>query len=152
MADTKPYVLFLCTHNAARSQLAEARFAVASAGLAPTEIHPFTQQVLREIGLDLRGLRAKNLKDFLGKVNVLYAIIVCAQAERHCPRLYPFALQTLYWPFLDPTQAIGDSEQRLKTFRVVRDQIDARLRTWLYPRATASSSPDASSGHAARRA
>ena len=139
MADIHSHVLFLCTHNAARSQMAEAlcrhyagdRFAVASAGLAPTEVHPFTQQVLREIGLDPRGLWAKNLKEFLGKVPIQYAIIVCDQAEMDCPHLYPFALQTLYWPFDDPTQARGDAEKRLKTFRAVRDQIDARLRTWL---------------------
>jgi arsenate reductase (thioredoxin) len=139
MADTKPRVLFLCTHNAARSQIAEAlfrryagdRFAVASAGLAPIEMHPFTRRVLTEIGLDPRGLWAKDLKDFLGKVPVQYAIIVCHDVERHCPHLYPFALQTLYWPFDDPTQTDGDTEQRLKKFRAVRDAIDARLRSWL---------------------
>jgi arsenate reductase len=139
MADTKPYVLFLCTHNAARSQLAEAlcrrytgdRFEVASAGLAPTDVHRFTQRVLREIGLDPSGLWAKDLKSFLGRVLVTYAIIVCDKVERDCPRLYPFALQTLYWPFDDPTQAAGTLEQCLKTFRAVRDQIDARVRTWL---------------------
>jgi arsenate reductase len=139
MTDSTPQVLFLCTHNAARSQIAEAlcwryvgdRFAVASAGLASTEVHPLTRRVLTEIGLDPCGLWAKDLKDFLGKVPVQYAIIVCQEAERHCPRLYPFALQTLYWPFDDPTQPSGDTEQRLDTFRAVRDAIDARLRSWL---------------------
>lgn len=139
MTDSKPQVLFLCTHNAARSQIAEAlfrryagdRFAVASAGLAPTEIHPLTRRVLTEIGLNPCGLWAKDLKDFLGKVRVQYAIILCQEAEQHCPRLYPFALQTLSWPFNDPTQAEGHPEQQLKTFRAVRDAIDARLRSWL---------------------
>jgi arsenate reductase len=142
MVDNTPRVLFLCTHNAARSQMAEAllrhytgdRFEVISAGLAPTEVHPLTRQVLTEIGLDPRGLRAKNLKDFLGKVPVQYAIIVCHAFEPYCPRLYPFALQTLYWPFDDPTQAAGDSAQRLQTFRAVRNAIDVRLRAWLHQR------------------
>jgi arsenate reductase (thioredoxin) len=139
MAETKSRVLFLCTHNAARSQMAEAllrhyagdRFEVLSAGLAPTEVHPLTRRVLTEIGLDPRGLRAKGLDAFLGKVSVQYAIIVCNQAQETCPRVYPFALQTLYWPFRDPTQAEGSKEQCLQTFREVRDQIDARLRAWL---------------------
>ena len=97
--DTTPRVLFLCTQNAARSQMAEAflrhyagdRFEVLSAGLAPTQVHPLTRQVLTETGLDPRALRAKGLNDFLGRVSIHYAIIVCAQAEADCPRLYPCA-------------------------------------------------------------
>jgi arsenate reductase len=111
MAETKPRVLFVCTHNAARSQMAEAllrhyageRFEVLSAGVAPTEVHPLTRQVLADIGLDPSGLYAKNLDDFFAKVSIAYAIIVCDQAEDLCPRLYPFALETLHWPFDDPT-------------------------------------------------
>jgi arsenate reductase len=102
--DTTPRVLFLCTHNAARSQMAEAflhhyagdRFEVLSAGLVPTQVHPLTRQVLTETGLDPSRLRAKGLKDVLGRVRIHYAIIVCDQAEEDCPHLYPFALQTLY--------------------------------------------------------
>jgi protein-tyrosine-phosphatase len=102
----KPRVLFVCTHNAARSQMAEAllrqktghRFDVASAGLDPTEVHPLTREVLAELGLDPHGLYAKGTKDFLGRRSVRYAIIVCAQDEANCPRLFPFARQTLYWP------------------------------------------------------
>jgi arsenate reductase (thioredoxin) len=138
--DTTPCVLFLCTHNAARSQMAEAflrhyagdRFEVLSAGLAPTEVHPLTRQVLTETGLDPRGLRAKGLNDFLGKVRIHYAIIVCNQEEAHCSRLYPFALQTLYWPFDDPTQAAGSQEEQLRIFRAVRDRIAHRVRAWLF--------------------
>jgi arsenate reductase len=139
MADMKPRVLFVCTHNAARSQMAEAllrhyageRFEVLSAGVAPTEVHPLTRQVLTDIGLDPSGLQAKNLDDFFAKVSIAYAIIVCDQAEELCPRLYPFALQTLHWPFDDPTQAAGSTAERLHAFRTVRDQIDRRLRAWL---------------------
>jgi arsenate reductase (thioredoxin) len=139
MHETKPRVLFVCTHNAARSQMAEAllrhhageRFEVLSAGVAPTEVHPLTRQVLTDIDLDPSGLYAKNLDDFFAKVSIAYAIIVCDQAEELCPRLYPFALQTLHWPFDDPTQAEGSTAERLHPFRTVRDQIDRRLHAWL---------------------
>jgi arsenate reductase len=139
MADMKPRVLFICTHNAARSQMAEAllrryageRFEVLSAGVAPTQVHPLTRQVLTDIGLDPSGLYAKNLDDFFAKVSIAYAIIVCNQAEDLCPRLYPFALETLHWPFDDPTQAEGSMAERLRTFRTVRDQIERRIWGWL---------------------
>ena len=138
--DTTSRVLFLCTHNAARSQMAEAflrhyagdRFEVFSAGLVPTQVHPLTRQVLTETGLDPSGLRAKGLNDFLGRVSIQYAIIVCDQVEEHCPRLYPFAIHTLYWPFDDPTQAEGSTGERLRIFRTVRDQIAHRVRAWLF--------------------
>ena len=74
---------------------------------------------------------AKHLDDFFAKVSIAYAIIVCEPAEDGCPRLYPFALQTLHWPFEDPTQAEGSTAERLHAFRTVRDQIDRRLRAWL---------------------
>jgi arsenate reductase len=136
---SKPRVLFLCTHNAARSQIAEAflhhyagdRFEVLSAGLTPTQVHPLTREVLTETGLDPSTLCAKGLDAFLGKVRIHYAIIVCDEGEVHCPRLYPFALQTLYWPFDDPTQAQGAKEERLRCFRTIRDQIAHRVRAWL---------------------
>jgi arsenate reductase len=139
MADMKPRVLFVCTHNAARSQMAEAllrhcageRFEVLSAGVAPTEVHALTRQVLTDIGLDPSGLYAKRLDDFFARVTIAYAIIVCKQVEDGCPRLYPFALQTLHWPFDDPTRAEGSMAERLHAFRTVRDQIDRRLRDWL---------------------
>lgn len=142
----KPLVLFICTHNAARSQMAEAllrrhaghRFEVASAGVEPTEIHPLTRQVLAEVHIDLSGLSAKGMKEFLGKVAVRYAIIVCADAEKSCPRVFPFTLRTLTWPFDDPTRVEGSREIQLARFRRVRDEIDARLRTWLHALAPSS--------------
>jgi arsenate reductase (thioredoxin) len=139
MPEAKPRVLFLCTHNAARSQMAEAllrryageRFEVVSAGVAPTEVHSLTRQVLAGIGLDSSWLHAKGLDRFFAKVSIAYAIIVCEQAEDDCPRLYPFALNTLYWPFKDPTQAEGSTQERLRIFGKVRDQIASRMRAWL---------------------
>jgi protein-tyrosine-phosphatase len=92
----KPRVLFLCTHNAARSQIAEAllrkyaghRFEAISAGLEPTDVHPLTRQVLEEIGVDHGPLRAKGAREFLGRTSVRYAIIVCQRVEPNAPRCF----------------------------------------------------------------
>ena len=135
----KPRVLFLCTHNAARSQMAEAllrrhgghRFETCSAGLEPTEIHPLTCRVLEEIGIDASGLRAKGISLFLGKVPIRYAVVVCERADRSCPKVYPFAAHTLYWPFEDPAEAEGSPEDRLAVFRRVRDEIAGRVRRFV---------------------
>jgi arsenate reductase len=133
----KPRVLFLCTHNSARSQMAEAllrhhagdRLDAASAGLRPTAVHLLTRTVLSEIGVDHSGLRAKSIREFLGGSSIQYAIIVCERSEADCPRLFPFATRTLYWPLDDPTAAEG--HLGLAQFRRVRDEIDTRLRAWL---------------------
>lgn len=135
----KPRVLFLCTHNAARSQMAEAllrhyagdRFEASSAGLAPTQVHPLTRQVLNEARVDSSGLSAKPVSEFLGRASVRYAIVVCEQGEDRCPRIFPFSTTMLYWSFDDPTMPEGSPELQLAKFRRVRDAIDARLRHWL---------------------
>ncbi len=135
----KPLVLFLCTANSARSQMAEAilrdragdRFEAASAGLTPTRVHPLTLRVLDEAGIDTAGLRSKSSAEFLGKVAVRWAVIVCDKAAQHCPRVYPFASRTLYWPFEDPAAAEGTNDERLEKFREVRDQIASRIDAWL---------------------
>lgn len=135
----KPLILFLCTGNAARSLMAEAilrsqagdRFDVRSAGMDPRGVHPLTRQVLEEIGLSTADLRSKPSSDFLGKVAVRLAIIVCDRAHQHCPRIYPFAARTLYWPFDDPAAFEGSPAARLEKFRDVRDQIARRVDAWL---------------------
>jgi arsenate reductase len=132
-------VLFLCAHNAARSQMAEAllrqhagdRFEVCSAGLEPTEIHSIARNVLEEVGIDTSTLRAEGLDKYLAKISVQYAIVLCEKTQAQCPRLYPFAQQTLYWPFEDPVAFRGTPEAQLRKFREVRDQIQARLVGWL---------------------
>ena len=136
---SKQTVLFLCAHNAARSQMAEAllrkhagdRFEVVSAGLEPTTIHPLTTRVLNEIGVDVSSQRAKGLDGLMGKKSFQLAIIVCERTQRNCPTIYPFALQRLDWPFEDPAEAQGTDEEKLQKFRDVRDQIEARILEWL---------------------
>lgn len=136
---SRPRVLFLCSRNSARSQMAEAilrreagdRFEVHSCGLRPAPIHPLTLRVIEEAGLDVSPLRSNDLGDFLGKVSIHHAIIVCEAANAHCPKLHPFALQLHYWPFPDPVETAGSDEERLAAFRDVRDAIEERIRAWL---------------------
>ncbi len=135
----RPTVLFLCSRNSARSQMAEAilrreaphQVDVCSCGIRPQPVHPLTIRVLDEIGLPTDGLEAKDLGRFLGKVRVHYAIVVCEAANEHCPRISPFAPTFLYWPFADPAAAGGTEEERLDAFRGVRDALRSRICAWL---------------------
>lgn len=133
-------VLFLCTHNAARSQMAEAilkkraaeHFDAYSAGSEPTEsIHPLTLRVMSEVGIDLSGQKPKHLSQFLGRLPVRVAISVCPKAEDKCPTSWPGTLSQLEWPVEDPTVCEGTEDERLARFRSVRDQIDEKITTWL---------------------
>jgi arsenate reductase len=134
----KTKVLFLCTGNSARSQMAEAflrkyagdRFEAFSAGLEPKGINPYTIQVMREVGIDLRGHTSKHLDQFLGKTNFEYVITVCDNAEKNCP-FFPGASTRLHWSFEDPAAFQGEPEERLAKFREVRHLMDAQLRAWL---------------------
>ncbi len=131
-------VLFLCTGNSARSQMAEAflrrhggdRFEVFSAGLEPKGINPFTRQVMAEKGYDLAGHRSKDIFEFLGKTHFGHIITVCSNAEARCP-IFPGIAQRLHWPFDDPAAFEGADEAKLAEFRRVRDQIEARILAWL---------------------
>lgn len=130
-------VLVLCTHNSARSQMAERllrelggdRFEVASAGTVATAVHPLAARVMEEIGLDLSGHSSKTLERYLGE-RWDYVITVCDQAGERCP-LFPGPARRIHWSFEDPSAATGSEAERLATFRRVRDAIRDRLRTWL---------------------
>lgn len=134
----KQTVLFLCTGNSARSQMAEAllrsmagdKFEVFSAGLEPKGVHPNTLKVLSEVGVTTTGLRSKDVGEFLGRASIRYAIIVCSKAQEKCPSLFPFCPHILHWPFEDPALVQGEIES-LTAFRKVRDQVKAKLLTWL---------------------
>lgn len=135
----KPCVLFLCTHNSARSQMAEGwlrhlagdTFEVHSAGTEPSRLHPLAVRAMEEIGLDISSHTSKGLQGILGHVPVRYAIIVCAQASRECPRIYPALGEVLHWPFDDPSATNGTEDDQLAVFRRVRDEIGERVRAWL---------------------
>jgi len=135
---SKAKVLFLCTGNSARSQMAEAllrrhagdRFEVHSAGLEPKDINPYTVRVMDEIGVDVSGHRSKDVREYLGRVHFGYVITVCDHAEKNCP-IFPGVSVRLHWPFEDPAHFEGSDEEKAARFREVRDQIDARVRAWL---------------------
>ena len=132
-------VLFLCTGNSARSQMAEAflrkyagdRFEVHSAGLEPKGMNPLTLQVMNEIGYPMTEHTSKGIKVYLGKVLFQYLITVCDQAEQKCPTIWPGVNQRLHWSFEDPAAVEGSPEQKLAKFREIRDQIDQKVRDWV---------------------
>ena len=127
----------LCTHNSARSQMAEGflralageRFEVESAGTEATRVHPLAIRAMDEVGIDLRRHTSKTLDRFLGEAWD-YVITVCDSANERCP-LFPGAAARLHWSFDDPSAAQGTEEERLAMFRRVRDDIRDRLRAWL---------------------
>ncbi len=138
-SNTRTKVLFLCTGNTARSQMAEALleryggeyFEVYSAGLEPGVIHPLTIQVMEEIGVDMGGRYSKGLNQFLGKVHFGYLITVCDRADQKCP-IFPGMGARLHWPFEDPAAFEGSETEKLAKFRQVRDQISQKVVDWLH--------------------
>ena len=135
----KTSVLFLCTGNSARSQMAEAflrqyggeRFEAFSAGLEARGIHPYTRQVMEEIGIDLSGQRSKELGEYMGKRHFSYLVTVCAHAERNCPKVFPGVGQRLHWTLDDPVAFEGTEEEKLAVFRRVRDEVRAKVEAFL---------------------
>jgi arsenate reductase len=125
----KPRVLFLCTHNSARSQmaegmlrnLAEGRFEVMSAGTEATHVRRQAIKVMNEIGIDISGQESKTLARYLGQP-FDYVITVCDEANEACP-VFPGAKNRLHWSLEDPSRAYGSEEERLAIFRRVRDEI-----------------------------
>jgi arsenate reductase len=127
---TRPLVLILCTGNSCRSHLAEGilRHAagdlieVASAGSNPAGyVHPKSIEVLKEIGIDIRGHHSKHLKEFLDRP-VDTVITVCGNADQACP-MFPGQVNRYHWGFNDPAHAQGTEEEVLEEFRRIRDQI-----------------------------
>jgi len=136
----KTRVLFLCTQNSARSQMAEAflrehgedRFEAYSAGCSVAEeIHPYTVRVMEEIDIDIKDQYPKGMREYMGKLHFGYLITVCARAEKECPTVFPGVGLKLTWLFDDPRGARVSDEERLEKFREVRDQIEAKILRWL---------------------
>lgn len=132
----KRRVLFVCTHNSARSQMAEGllrhhagdRFEAFSAGTEATSVRPEAIQAMAEIGIDIAGQHSKTLVRYLGEP-FAWVITVCDQAREACP-VFPGATDTEHWGFDDPSAATGSEEERMAVFRRVRDEIAARVRTF----------------------
>ena len=130
-------VLFLCTHNSARSQMAEGflramagdRFEAGSAGTEKTSVNPLAVRAMAELGIDLGGHTSKVYADVASE-GWDYLITVCDDANERCPWV-PGSVKRLHWSFPDPSRATGSEEERLAVFRRVRDQIQERLTDWL---------------------
>jgi arsenate reductase (thioredoxin) len=125
----KTKVLFLCTHNFARSQMAEGllrhlagdRFKVMSAGTEATHVRPLAMRAMDELGIDISAQESTTLDRYLGEP-FDYVITVCDEANEACP-FFPHAAERLHWSLPDPAAAGGTEEERLKVFRSVRDRL-----------------------------
>ena len=130
-------VLFLCTGNSARSQMAEhilnrlggGRFIAASAGTEPRPIHPMTVRALAEIDIDASQAESKGLETCAGR-KFDYVITVCDKARDQCPT-FPGDTRRIHWSFDDPAAATGTEAERLKVFQRIRGEITTRIRTWI---------------------
>jgi arsenate reductase len=129
----KANVLFLCTGNSARSQMAEGylrhlapdEFEALSAGIEPKGLNPLATEAMREIGIDISGQRSKDVGEFLGHTMAI-VVTVCDNAKERCP-VFPGARRVLHWSLDDPAAASGTHDERLAVFRRVRSEIVSRI-------------------------
>ena len=141
---SKQRVLFICTHNSARSQMAEAMlriwaadaFETFSAGTEATSVRPEAIAVMDEIGIDISGQQSKTLDRYLDQP-FYWVITVCDTARQNCP-VFPGVEQTAHWGVDDPTDAAGSDGTRLEAFRQARDDLRNRIRLFI----AAASRPD----------
>ena len=129
----KKRILFICTHNSARSQMAEGllrslggnHFEVFSAGTEATQVRPLAIKAMAEIGIDIARQQSKTLECYLSEP-FDEVITVCDTAAEACP-LFPGAAKMQHWSFPDPSKATGSQEEQLAVYRLVRDDIRARI-------------------------
>jgi len=134
---TKLRVLFVCTHNSARSQMAEGflrsmggdRFEAFSAGMTPGQVRPQAIEVMAEVGVDISEQTSKSIEPYLGD-SFSWVITVCDRAREVCP-IFPGAEQAGHWQFDDPADATGTPEEILAVYRRVRDAIRDRMRMFV---------------------
>ena len=135
----KQNVLFICVHNSARSQMAEAfvndicpdQYVAESAGLEPGTINPVVVEVMREVGIDLSQKKTRAVFDVWKSGRLFqYVVTVCSEAEaKGCP-IFPGVTTRLHWPFPDPSAVMGTPEDKLSEVRKIRDQIRAQVVNW----------------------
>lgn len=146
MPSGKPKVLFLCTGNSARSQMAEGylrhiaanRFEPLSAGIEPKGLNPLAVEAMQEIGIDISRQESKDVVSFLGQY-IPYIVTVCDNARERCP-IFPRTFKFLHWSFEDPAAATGTDEEELAVFRRVRDEIGRRIEEEFAPATVAQQS------------
>ena len=132
-------MLFLCTGNSCRSQIAEGflryyagdRFEVCSAGTDPKPINPYTILVMSEVGIDLSGHYSKLVTDPVIPVELDYLITVCEEADKNCPIGLKNAKHRLHWFIEDPAVFEGSEEERVLKFREARNLIEKRIKQWV---------------------
>ncbi len=130
-------VLFVCTHNSARSQIAEALlsryggedFEVHSAGTEATRVNPYAVRVLAESGIDWSAARSKTIEEFLDQ-HFDYVITVCDRARETCP-VFPGSENTLHWGLDDPSEVEGTDDEKLAAFRRTEQELSVRLRPFV---------------------
>jgi len=133
-------VLFVCVHNSARSQMAEAfliniagdKFYAESAGFEPGVLNPIVVEAMKEEGIDISNNKTKKVFDLYKQGRFYnYVITVCneSQAER-CP-IFPGVLKTLHWSFEDPSQFTGTHEEKLEKTRIIRDKIKSEIEQFI---------------------
>jgi arsenate reductase len=140
MNENKPKVLFLCTGNSARSQMAEGflrhyagdKYEVHSAGMDPQGINPLAIQVMAEKGISIDHQTSDSIRKYLGKQYFGIVVTVCDHAEKNCPRVWLDAQDRhIHWGLEDPAAFEGDAEAKLAKFREIRDIIDETIQGYL---------------------
>ena len=136
----KKRVLFICVHNSARSQMAEAflrqlagdKFEVESAGLEPGTLNPVVVEIMKEIGIDISGNKTKNAFDFYKQGKQYdYVITVCDESQSGACPAFPGGGERIHWGFEDPSSFIGTHKEKLKKTRKIRDKIKDTLEAWV---------------------
>jgi arsenate reductase (thioredoxin) len=129
----KQRVLFLCTHNSARSQMAEGlllhlaggRFEAFSAGTEATQVRPLAIKAMAELGIDISKQQSKTLERYLNEP-FDEVITVCDAAAETCP-IFPHAAHRRHWSLADPSKATGSEDEQLTVYRRVRDELRSRI-------------------------
>ncbi|HUG29188.1 MAG TPA: arsenate reductase ArsC [Candidatus Limnocylindria bacterium] len=138
MTDAAPLrVIFVCTGNSARSQMAEAvlreqggdRFEVVSAGVDPRGVHPMTVAALARAGIDIAGARSKSVGEFLGQ-RFDYVVTVCDRARASCP-VFPGGSETLHWGLDDPVEVEGTNAEKQAAFDRVLTEVGRRINAFI---------------------
>jgi len=136
----KKRVLFVCVHNSARSQMAEAflkkygkdRFEVESAGLEPGKLNPVVVEAMKEVGIDISENKTKSVFDFYEQGKQYdYVITVCDESQSGVCPMFPGKAKRLHWGFSDPSGFTGSTKQKLIKIREVRNQIETKIKEWL---------------------